>query len=117
MIEQCSRHLRSSITDDVREATVQTITCFRWTQGLCSTWKVTHHEQAECHEAGSACEGARLRLVFAEREKAYQGSDRVTERLVLEHGVRFEQTHAKFDVSAVQCGAQGFISDLSRSRR
>ena len=35
------------ITDDVRESTVQTITCFRWPQGLRSTWKPTHHEQAK----------------------------------------------------------------------
>ena len=46
-----------------------------------------------------AYEGARLRLVFTEK-KTYQGSDRVAKHLVLEHEVRFEPMHAKFDVSA-----------------
>jgi len=48
-----------------------------------------------------AYEGARLRLVFAEK-KTYQGSGRVAKPLVLEYEVRFEQMHAKFDGSAVQ---------------
>lgn len=51
VIEGCSWHLWSSITDDVWEAT--SVTCFRWPQGRCSTWKPTHG-QAEYvmkHEA------------------------------------------------------------------
>lgn len=60
------------------------VTYFKWPQGRCSTWKPSHHEQAEYVISLSmkACEGARLRLVST--EKTYQGSDRMAKPLVLD---------------------------------